>query len=639
MGYDKNALIIFDRDASKLPSADTKLRWSRDDVTVSSYANTSKTALSASPDLFKDLQIARNKIEGKEVFIGTSGSQIACEFRDVTTNISQIAIIKPETDSKGVTKYSVSAAEVDANGVSKEYADGHKGTLFVLGLLPVYLGDIECQTFFNTLLPFVDADVSDPMWKDETVIHDFGKALVEFTTNVYYRTRNAELHGVNGVNIDLKNIAKLRNNDIGKKTYVPYGNAVNCTPKFFKVADNSKKASGSTSTSGAELVNKYSIISHPLTEEEKKLVPMMAPWYITPAWVETEAKQIQISSMFPIPFRSLLLYGVSGTGKTEGAKAIFSALGLPAVSICCNVDMTMFDFLGQLLPNVNKYGNKSAEQVASNLGIPSFDDVANDFEGTYLQLFGEKPDKYATPEDCYGKIAELMASSKDGDEPDFVYVESEFVKAYRNGWGIEIQEPTIIKRNSVLAGLNKALDNDPGAASITLPTGEIVKRHPDCMVIMTTNQDYDGCNNIQQSVLSRMQNKRMIAQPTEQDLIDRTLSETKFPDKTALSKMARIIKEIGEFCNKKDVTDGVCGPRELCNWAKRAYIDAILNEDDPDIKQIDDVYIIRAAYPTIIEKVSQTAEDQEDAVIEVIQKHFAEDDVMAAKEEYLAGAA
>ena len=631
----RNTLIRFTKAPQELPGylSQMKARFSqaRDGVT-SVYCTNKNVALATDFDLVDLFTAIAGTNPVRKCFIGKTKAGSVAELTDEATGTTQLVMVVEGNPTK------IYAAEASKDGVLSAWnADGNrKGTAILAALYPMFAKDQEFEDTMADIDLYTHEAPDSDFWTTNTdSIETYSKLLCILTNNMYYRLKNASILGDAGINF-VEEVNVLRHNDIktkGKPVKVIAG-----TPIFFEAP--SKEAKGNNAVSGAALKGKYSIVSHDLTEYEKKLVPTMAPWYITPVWVETEAKMIQASKLFPIPFRSLLLYGVSGTGKTEGAKAIFSALGLPAVSICCNVDMTMFDFLGQLIPNVNKYGNtKSAEEIATNLHIPTYEDVDNDFAGTYKTLFGVEPDQFASPADCYAKISELMSKSCADGEPDFIYVESEFVKAYRNGWGIEIQEPTIIKRNSVLAGLNKALDNDPDAASITLPTGEIIHRHPDTVVIMTTNQDYDGCNNIQQSVLSRMQNKRQIANPTTDELVDRTISETKFPDRATLSTMATIIREINEFCNTADVTDGVCGPRELCNWAKRTYIESILDGNAPDEKKIDAQYVLRAAFPTIVEKVSQTSEDQEAVVIEVIQKHYAEGDVMMAKDEYRVGVA
>mgnify|MGYP000305581774 CR=1 FL=1 len=53
----------------------------------------------------------------------------------------------------------------------------------------------------------------------------------------------------------------------------------------------------------------------------------------------------------------------------------------------------------------------------------------------------------------------------------------------------------------VLVGLNSLLEQ---GGSITLPTGEVIHRHPDAVVVVTTNVSYEGCRGVNQSVLDRM---------------------------------------------------------------------------------------------------------------------------------------
>ncbi len=626
----KDTIITFTLAASDLKGNLTglKQRWKQSDVTTC-YATNKNTGLNTDFSIVGLIDMLNGVDPDKVAYIGKTKKGYVTEIRSLTSNIDQIAVV--EQDKNNLWKISACELNTDTK-VTTEYnkEDTRKGTLIKTALIPVFLLDEEFRQAFEKCLNFGKTDPNDAIWvNDPHMLEEYGQQLCLISNNAYYRTRFASNCGTAGV--EFEKISVLRQNDMKNVKVIAdmYG-----TSAYF-----TKEAATAKAAKGNDLKGKFSILSRKLTEAEEKLVPEMDDWYITPQWVETEAKVIQASKVFPIPFRSLLLYGVSGTGKTEGARAIFSALGLPAVSLCCSVDMTMFDFMGQMIPNVRKYGQKTTEEVSAKLGIPTFDDVDNDFANTYKTLFGAEPDALATPSDCYSKICQMMMESKDNGEADFVYTESAFVKAYKNGWGLEIQEPTIIKRNSVLAGLNQALDNDPKAASITLPTGEVVKRHPDFCVIMTTNQDYDGCNNIQQSVLSRMQNKRQIANPTVDELVSRTQAETSFPDKTILKTMATIIQEMNEFCNKMDVTDGVCGPRELSNWAKRAYIEAIIGEGDDKLKKVGDEYVIKAAFPTVLEKVSQVSEDREQAIIEVFQKHFSEGDVMSARDEYMEGVA
>ncbi|MFR3367349.1 MAG: hypothetical protein ACLTR4_09360 [Gallintestinimicrobium sp.] len=49
--------------------------------------------------------------------------------------------------------------------------------------------------------------------------------------------------------------------------------------------------------------------------------------------------------------------------------------------------------------------------------------------------------------------------------------------------------------------LNSLLDD---CAAVTLADGEVVRRNPDTIIIMTTNTAYNGCRPMNQSVLSRL---------------------------------------------------------------------------------------------------------------------------------------
>lgn len=50
----------------------------------------------------------------------------------------------------------------------------------------------------------------------------------------------------------------------------------------------------------------------------------------------------------------------------------------------------------------------------------------------------------------------------------YTYVETDFIKALKNGYLVEIQEPSTILQPGVLVGLNSLLEQ---SGTITLPTG------------------------------------------------------------------------------------------------------------------------------------------------------------------------
>lgn len=151
----------------------------------------------------------------------------------------------------------------------------------------------------------------------------------------------------------------------------------------------------------------------------------------------------------------------------------------------------------------------------------------------------------------------------------FKYVDTPLVEAIRHGYLVEIQEPTVIANPGVLVGLNSLLDR---CNSVFLPNGEIINRHPDTVIIVTTNNDYAGCKQMNQSVLSRMNLIIDLDEPDEETLVQRVLGITGCTDKKMVQTMARIVKSISEFCRANLITDGCCGVRELISWVQSYMI-------------------------------------------------------------------
>ena len=102
------------------------------------------------------------------------------------------------------------------------------------------------------------------------------------------------------------------------------------------------------------------------------------------------------------------------------------------------------------------------------------------------------------------KLADLIRRLEEIDTTDVVHYKfypSEIVRAMEKGYLLEIQEPTVIRDASVLVALNSALEQN---GMLNLPTG-VVRRHPDCVVIITTNRNYQGNRPLNESLRDRMQ--------------------------------------------------------------------------------------------------------------------------------------
>lgn len=99
--------------------------------------------------------------------------------------------------------------------------------------------------------------------------------------------------------------------------------------------------------------------------------------------------------------RNFLLRGPAGTGKTEGAKAIASALHLPYRCITCSANTEVFDLLGQILPDVDGKRTRLQRQY------PSFQEIQLDPSGAYQKLTGNY-DEEISAEDTYQKLIDTI---------------------------------------------------------------------------------------------------------------------------------------------------------------------------------------------------------------------------------------
>ena len=143
------------------------------------------------------------------------------------------------------------------------------------------------------------------------------------------------------------------------------------------------------------------------------------------------------------------------------------------------------------------------------------------------------------------------------------YVDTPLVEAIRHGYVCELQEPSCIANPGVLVGLNSLLDN---CQVITLPTGERVKRHPDTVIVVTTNSDYSGCRDMNQSVISRMDLIYDMEAPDLNTMVKRVMNVTGFTDEQEATKMAIVVRDVAERCRQTMITDGSCGMREFKSW-------------------------------------------------------------------------
>lgn len=267
------------------------------------------------------------------------------------------------------------------------------------------------------------------------------------------------------------------------------------------------------------------------------------------------------------------------------------------------------------LETLKAMGGISYDNVKTLMNLPDLDDMDYDPAGVYQALTGqEKAD--ASSQDCMSvvlnrvteKVTQLSRRAEPAQEKSgqtYTYVETDFIKALKNGYLVEIQEPTTIMQPGVLVGLNSLLEQ---TGSITLPTGEIIQRHPDTVIVVTTNVSYEGCRGLNQSVVDRMSLVRDVELPTPEVMVQRAMSVTGCTDEEMVGQMVQVTNDLSEYMRKNMISDGACGMRSLIDWINSTEITG-----DP----------YTSAIYTIISKASAEPENQEAFISTVLEPVFA----------------
>lgn len=473
----------------------------------------------------------------------------------------------------------------DEKGNAKSLADVQK-TLkvysepFLFCMWGYYMQDKEFHDTFNKLLVFykrIIAKASTPSVNKNDV--DAAKKCACKLADIAYfmstrdKVANSKLESRVIPNPTVNSVGGLYDTLVATDAAAPTFFIGNISPfkdsrgKDMAVSEpepESEKPKTAADLEKAFLLNKKRV----LTDTEKALL-IVPDSHIPGVEAYSLCKHIQKSSKTPRPIRNILLRGEAGTGKTETAKDIALGLGLPYVFVTCSSDTEIYDLLGQMMPNKPNETPMSIDEYQNAYGdldlnaLPTATDISNDPEMAYKAITGKKKHD-ATEVDCLAAIIQRAAAGgADSGANGFHYVESPLIQAIRNGWVCEIQEPTVIAKPGVLVGLNGLLDS---TSAVNLPTGETIRRHPDAVIIATTNISYEGCRDMNQSVLSRFQIKMDIHAPADTILAERLRSMTGCPKSVRVPQILKAYHAVLNTLKTLYLTDGSVDLRTLADW-------------------------------------------------------------------------
>lgn len=498
------------------------------------------------------------------------------------------------------------------------------GAAIFFALMPFLMSDVEFDETFQEYYDQFIAGYPDMAKATES--------MAILCDNAYRRIKDDTCPAHINITVDKSgNLMRVSQGQLDSGSFVPTSVTAGEFTIFAKTGPAVIKKAGVV-VEHTDFVGKYPLTpGRTLSALELSLIPKLPEWYIIPPEVVDICKHAQKTTGRPMQMRNFLLRGPAGTGKTMGAKAIAAGLGLPYMKYTCSANTEIFDFTGMIFPETDAVSTGSSEldrereilksmggisyaNVAKLMRLPDLDDMDYDPAGVYQALTGVE-NLAATVQDCMSVVLEKVtekvqalskrAENRQSSGQDYTYVETDFVKALKHGYLVEVQEPSTIIQPGVLVGLNSLLEQE---GSITLPTGEIIRRHPDTVVIVTTNVSYEGCRSMNQSVVDRMSLVKDIELPEPEVMVQRAMAVTGCADEYLVSQMVQVVNDMADYCRKNSITDGACGMRSLIDWVISAEISG-----DP---------YLSAKY-TVISKATADEEDREALITTILDPMFA----------------
>lgn len=498
------------------------------------------------------------------------------------------------------------------------------GAAIFFALMPFLMSDAEFDETFQEYYDQFIAGYPDMAKATES--------MAILCDNAYRRIKDDTCPAHINITVDKSgNLMRVSQGQLDSGSFVPTSVTAGEFTIFAKTGPAVIKKAGVV-VEHTDFVGKYLLTpGRTLSALELSLIPKLPEWYIIPPEVVDICKHAQKTTGRPMQMRNFLLRGPAGTGKTMGAKAIAAGLGLPYMKYTCSANTEIFDFTGMIFPETDAVSTGSPEldrereilksmggisyaNVAKLMRLPDLDDMDYDPAGVYQTLTGVE-NLAATVQDCMSVVLEKVtekvqalskrAENRQSSGQNYTYVETDFVKALKHGYLVEVQEPSTIIQPGVLVGLNSLLEQE---GSITLPTGEIIRRHPDTVVIVTTNVSYEGCRSMNQSVVDRMSLVKDIELPEPEVMVQRAMAVTGCADEYLVSQMVQVVNDMADYCRKNSIIDGACGMRSLIDWVISAEISG-----DP---------YLSAKY-TVISKATADEEDREALITTILDPMFA----------------
>ena len=498
---------------------------------------------------------------------------------------------------------------------SLDYKEGRNGTVLWLALIP-YINNCsnELKTVLENLASKPDDLNSNYKKLVKGEIQELPSSVLSqcyiFCDNIYYTVDREGFAGEIEVGIPKSGILPTLSGNL--EIYSPETVA---SGQFTLpgLAANQKPPKKRETVSPDALLCRFALDEN-MTDAQKAKASKMYPEYIVPQWVLKAAHNIKFhhgreNIAQSLKQNNLFLFGPPGSGKTDGAMAIASALGLPFthISISSNSDETVFT--GNIIPEVDGLNGS----VSSTVSYNSLEEMMEAAEMApyivYEELTGESFEA-ASIADCIRAYTDATRPKTSSGGIKYTFVESTFIHAIEKGWLVTIEEFTNARDTGIGIIINQLMD---GYQQITLPTGKVIKRHPNSVIVFASNVDEAQCGEFEASTLSRLKPMYKVDMPSKGDMIKRVKSMTGFNDAEVLEKMADVVLALQKYV-KEHALVGVCGVREFAGWVLQYQANC---DFDPSFTQAQN--LLSSAYETIVPSASPHEEDIEDITKDIIE--------------------
>ena len=394
---------------------------------------------------------------------------------------------------------------------------------------------------------------------------------------------------------------------------VLYGN-----PKFInQMKAKAARKKTDVSVTIAEMKNDEAVAAYVMekcsnwTDEEKMMIPSFDDDMPVPPQVVDFINIIVASAEFKRPVVQLGWRGTSGFGKSTGVEMIACILNKPLLRFTCSSTTERQDFLTQIVPDVTKRTEVSAL---------TFSDIADDPESSYEQLTGKFVEGISCDEVMQEAIRQMAAASN--TTPRYVMQESSYIRALKNGYICEIQECSRIRDAGVLPGLN---EYDRPGALIPQVDGSYAKRHPDAIVFYTDNVGFRSCNELDPSVIRRIQYMVDSTDLPMKDVIERVIRNlhvdgnssvacsinSMLKNRKLLTRMYDIWEKVKNYCVEQDLVSagGCVTVEEYERWVQMTGIAGLSNAKNTCIS-------------CIVSKATSDYEEQNNIISSVISSEI-----------------